>query len=236
MAEIGPLNPIPTLVGGGPTETEKAYGIISRAMGKGGTARSDDGIDGLWRRSRAKGLAAATSAYRRAIYNAFAHLATDCLPSYERALGLTAAPGATEAQRRDAVWAAWITRATAVVPRMIERLQKIDSRFEGITVPHDYQTTTIHGRAFGPHQDGLEGPTFGGIGYSVAPNYSTDFVQRVKFDVGYGGALLPSDARKLERAKDQLRSLLPSWVTFSIVTSTGFYCNLSGLNLAGVNP
>ncbi len=234
MAEIGPRNPIPTRVGGGPSETEKAFGIISRAMGKGGTARRDDGIDGLWRSSRAKGLAAATSAYRRAIYNAFPHLATDFLPSYERALGLAPAPDATDVQRRAAVWAAWVTQASAVVPELEARLQAIDSRFSVVTVSHDYQATTLHGRAFGPHDPGGESPPFGGIGYSIAPNYSTDFTQRVLFDVGYLGALLPSDARKFEEAKALLRKLLPSWVNFTIVTSIGFLCSVSPLTLTGL--
>lgn len=236
MAEIGPLNPIPTEVGGGASETEKAYGIISRAMGTGGIAQNEEGIDGLWRRSRAKGLAAATSAYRRAVYNAFPHLATDLLPSYERTLGLTAAPGATEQQRREAVWDAYVTQASAVVPELSRRLEAIDARFALVEVAHDYQVTTIHGRAFGAHDVADEVPAFGGPGYSIAPNYSTDFTQKVNFAVGYGGALLPSDGRKYESAKSALRALLPSWVDFSICTSTGFYLNQSPLDLTRMNP
>ena len=232
MARIGPLNPIPTRVGGGPSETEKAYGIITRAMGSGGVARNDDGIDGLWRRSRAKGLAVATSAYRRAIYNAFPHLATDMLPSYERALELTPAPDANEQQRRVAVWQAWIAQAGATVPRLSDELQGIDSRMNVLEVSHDYQATTVHGRAFGPHDAGAEGP-FGGLGFTIAPNYSTDFTQRALFAVGYAG-LQASDARKLEQGKAVLRKLLPSWVDFSIVTSTGFLTGTSPLGLTGV--
>lgn len=233
---IGSLNPCPTRCGGGPTPSAKAYGQLRRAVGEGGSASDDTGLDGLWRRSRAKGLAAATSAKRRAILQAFPHLATDAVPFYERATGHVAAPDESETARREAATSLWTAQLEVDLPSLGDDLAAIDSRLTLMAATYAAETISHFGRVFGPLDPSLE-PTFGATpAHSIAPNFATTFVVRVKFTVGYAGPLTLADARIYERCKARLRDVLPSWVTFSVVTSVGFILNESPLDLTGLNP
>lgn len=229
---IGALNPCPFRVGGGPTAAEKAYRVTRNAVGKGGSAANDSGIDGLWRRSKAKGLAAASSAKRRALLQAFPHLATDALPSYERTLGIV--PSGNETQRRAVVVPRWVRRPGRSIPDLEASLKAIDARFSLLHPSNETAATTQFGRAFGPLHSSLESPEFGLDGYSAYPNYSTDFIVRVLFDVGYSGGLTPADERLRESARVLLRSSLQSWVDFTIVTSVGFLTGISPVELTAL--
>ena len=53
------------------------------------------------------------------------------------------------------------------------------------------------------------------------------------FDVGYSGPPLPGDQRVLEQLKDGLRSVLPSWQAFAILTNVGFILDSSSLDITG---
>lgn len=225
---IGALNPFPFRVGGGPTETSRAYRMLRSAVGTGGSARDDSGLDGLWRRSKAKGLAAATSATRRAIYNAFAHLATDALPYHERILGIVPQLGSSTAARRRVVVAQWVAQLSATIPELEDQLQRIDSRVSILSVDNAVQAATVPGRAFG---DGVE--AFGGSGASRLPNYATAFTLRIRFAVGYTGALGAGDARLREQLIEVLRTRVPSWVDWTITTSSGFVLGTSALDVTG---
>lgn len=229
---LGALNPLPFRCGGGPTPSSKAYRTLVDAMGDGGTAEDDSGIDGLWRRSRAKGLAAASSAKRRALLQSWPHLATDAIPYYERVLGLTPPTGASLTARREAVVAAFVAQLDAALPQVRLQLQAIDERLDVLEVPESRTRYTHFGRAFGPLDSSLEGP-FGLDGYATAPNYATDFVVIVHFDTGYTGALTVADGRIREQVVALMLKLLPSWVSFRIVTATRFILDESPLDLTG---
>jgi hypothetical protein len=217
------MNPCPLRVGGGKSETHRAYDVIRSAVGRGGSAPYDS-MEDSWRRARARGLAAATSAGRRAVYDYFPHLTTDGLRYHERVLGITPPVGSSEAARRDVVVEQWTAQFSATIPSLTEQLQRIDSRFSIIAVPSDQFVTTVMGEAFGPD--------FGGIGYSVAPNYSTGFVLHVLLDVGPNPP--PTVLRAVERAKRLLRRRVPSWVDYHVVTSVGFILDTSPLDLTGL--
>lgn len=233
---LGSLNPCPFRVGGGPTPSSKAYGQIRRALGEGGSAPDDTGLDGLWRRSRAKGLAAATSSKRRALLQAFPHLATDAVPFYERATGHVAAPDESETARREAVASLWAAQLEVDLPSLSDELAAIDPRITLLAPSYATETISHFGRVFGPLDPSLGEPPFGATpAHSIAPNFATTFLVRVKFAVGYTGALTTDDARIYERCKARLRDILPSWVNFSVVTSTGFILNQSPLDLTGMN-
>ena len=230
---IGSLNPCPFRVGGGPTASSKAYTTIRRAVGEGGSAPDDRGIDGVWRRSRAKGLAAATNAKRRALLQAFPHLATDALPYYERILGLLSV--GAEAERRDVVVPLWTRRPLKSTDELETSLQAIDARFSLVTTSREQSTTTQHGRAFAPLHPALESPAFGLNGFSLLPNYSSGFQVFVLFDVGHAGNVTAQEARLLEQARELLRSALPSWVDLAIsTTSGGFHLDIDALDLTGM--
>lgn len=216
---VGSLNPVPFQVGGGPTATERAYRILRDAVGEGGSAPNDRGIDGLWRRSRALGLAAATSSTRRALLQAFPHLATDLLPYYERILGIHPPTGATDPQRVDVVVEEWTRFAIRSTPELEQALQKIDLRLSLLQITDDTSTTTMGGRVFEAHAGASEGPAFGlPGGFSQLPNFSTRQVVSVRFTLGYAGVPNVADQRVIERARELLRTALGSDTDFTIST------------------
>lgn len=231
------MRTFPFLLGGGLDEPQKTYRMLRKAEGVGGSAPNEQGIDGLWRRARAIGLSAATSAYRRAILNTFPHKATDLIPYYERLYGLHPSPDATEADRRAAIVLADIAKASAAIPDVLAELQAIDSRFELITTSESDQTYSQDGRWFGGIA--VTEPAFHGVpgagGASIAAQYTTRYVLRILFDVGYTGALNPGD-RALKAAADaKLRVLMPPWWDWSITTSTGFVLDSSPLDITGLS-
>lgn len=231
----GSQNPWPFRWGGGPTETSKAYKLLKQAVGIGGSADREDTIDALWRRSRAKGLAAATSSCRRAVYNAWAHLATDALPYYERALGIALSPESSDASRRTEVAALMTTRLSAALPHLQTQLEAIDSRLSLLSLDYDKQQITHFGRVFDSLDPGAEG-VYGGEGFSKWPNFSTNFIVRILFDVGYPGALIPSDARVQEAARSMVLDVIPSWVDYSITTGAGgFMLDVNYLDMAEIS-
>jgi len=225
---IGALNPCPFRVGGGPPPSARVYYAMRRSVGRGGSAKDDTGLDGLWRRSRAKGLAAIWSAKERAVLQFFPHLATDGIPYYEGLTGLVRAKGECESAYRIRLWAAFVASIRSDCPHMDADLKAIDSRIE-ILEP-GASTTTQHGRAFGPLHASLESPP---MVASIVPNYSTDFVLYVLFDVGHSGPPTTSEERTIERIHAYLRGVLPSWCSFVVVTEVGFILDLSSLDLTG---
>jgi hypothetical protein len=219
MPRVGGLSPLPHAAGGGPSRAERAYGILRRAVGVGGSAPDDRGIEGLWRRAKAKGLAAATSATRRALLQAFPYLATDLLPYYERVLGISPPADTSEAQRRAVVVPLWTRQPIKSWRELEEALQKIDSRFSLLNEPFSEAATTQRGRAFGPLEPGLETPIYGlPYGHTKVPMYSSQEIIRVRFTPGYSGALTASDQVLLERARVVLRESVQSWEDFQIST------------------
>lgn len=232
---LGALNPLPMRLGGGPTEVSRAYKTIRDAVGEGGSAPDDRGLDGLWRRSRARGLAAATSATRRAIFNAWPHLATDLLPYYERVLGLVADADAPEATRRAAVVAAWTAQLSATIPSLAEQLVAVDSRLTILALQPSQGRHTQAGRTVPPLWSGSGEPPWGSAVASDYPAEATAFVLQVRFTVGYAAALTSRDSAVLEQALAILRRRLPSWVSWEVTTSTGFEIGVSPLGLTGLS-
>lgn len=227
----------PVMFGGGPDEPQKAYNLLLAAEGIGGSASNQDGIDGLWRRSRAVGLSAATSANRRAINNAWPFLATDLLPYYERVLGVEPAPGQSETDRRNVVAPLWPAKASAIVRDMAAELRRIDPRFVILSVDPSQSVVDYGGRSFGTvgefwmkgiGQDGA----FTNVANSAVAYFSTHYVLRVRLPV-----TTPSQAEltSIRTARRRLRSMLPSWCDFTITCSTGFLCDTSHLDVTGLS-
>jgi len=219
---LGSLNPLPFRVGGGPTPAQRAYRTLRQAVGEGGSAPNDRGIEGLWRRSEAKGLAAATSHCKRALNQAFPYLATDLLPYYERILGLIPDADATEAARRAVVVSLWTKRAENATPMLLERLQAIDPRLSMLEPPHSQAATAQYGRAFAPLDETLEGPLFKlERGHALMPGYSSDMIVSVLFAVGHTGPLTAAELRVVENVKVLLRDALQSSTDFQIAVDSG---------------
>jgi hypothetical protein len=234
---LASFNPVPFRVGGGPTPTQRAYATLRNAVGEGGSAPNDRGVEGLWRRSEAKGLAASASHCRRALLQSSPLYATDLLPYYERILGIVPDADSTEAQRRDVVVPLWTKRANNATPVALEQLQRIDPRLSILALTHSGAAVTQYGRAFGPLSPELELPAFGlTSGHVRYPNYSTDLVVRVLFATGHAGPLTNAEATIVQRVRVLLRDLLPSTVDFTIVTDDGlWHVGVTPIGLGGVS-
>jgi hypothetical protein len=225
---------MPLRVGGGPTEEAKTYRVLRAAVGIGGSAQDDSGIDGLWRWSRARAIAAASSARRRAVNNAFPQLATDLLPYYERALGLPRGSAAPEADRRQAALELWPTKSSAVLSDIQAALWRIDGRFSIVNPDDDKSSTSWAGRWFGALDDADEEPEFQEPGYSLYAAHTSRYVMVILFNVGYLTAYQTEDARKAAAADRVLRTVLPSYWSWHIVTSIGFLAGVSPVGMTGI--
>lgn len=230
---IGPMNSCPFHVGGGTTATKRAYDFVKAAVGTGGSA-DEDTIEDLWRRCKAIGLASANSHDLRVVYQFWPHLATDLIPWYERTLGIQPGPGQTENERRDAVIVEWIRKNDARPDAIAGSLKALDSRFSVLYVNHDQEVATVPGRVFAPHDPSLEGPSFGYRGYSQLANYSSSYIIRVHFDVGYSGRLQAEDALTYERARSIVLRTLPSVESLALFTEPAFTLGQSLLGLGAL--
>lgn len=218
----------PLEFGGAPTREDLAYRALKSAVGKGGSAENEGGIDGLWRRCKAAGLAAASSAVERAALQAFPHLATDHIPVYEEVFGIVPPEGATDEDRRIAIVAAYTARVAENENELLVGLLAIDPRFSLAVIPRALAWYVQAGKAFEP-QDGI--PTYGPVAKSTpCPNASSDFYVPVLLTIA---TVLPTpvDVASVAKAKRYLRAMLPSWVDFSVITSTGpFLADVSPLD------
>lgn len=235
MANVGGGNPIPFKVGGGPSTSESAYGVMRSAVGEGGYA-AEGTIEAAWRWARARGATAALC-MGRAAAGYFPNRCTDSIGVYETILDISPSPESNDELRRQAVLDRWIDAIDYSTSGIESRLQEIDSRFSIVDNDYDTSTVTQHGRAFedwDPTDSAACGPDYGDSKSSAAPNYSSDFNFIVKFALDAGD--LTSDSRhKLARAKELLNRLLPAWINWMFVrTTTGFVLDVDLLDLGGI--
>jgi hypothetical protein len=222
---------------GGPEDDEdQIYTVLRNAVGEGGSAINDQGIDGLWRRCKAQGLATLQTMVERAAMQAFPHLATDHIPVYEAIARLVPGPMATDEDRRQAIVAAWTRALRADVPSLKQQLKLVDPRADVVDVPHDQSTVVVLGKAFEP-QDGT--PDYGPHRSTQFPNYASEFLVPVTLAV-VGGVPTATDLLTMERLKRVLRDVLPSWDTFTVSAVDeagpviGFFLDLSQLDLTAM--
>ena len=219
---LGSLNPLPYRIGGGPTPTSKAYATIRQAVGKGGSAENELGIDGLWRRSRAKGLAAATSPTRRALLQSWPQVATDAIPYYERILGIVPGVDDTEPQRRAVIVPLWTQTPVRTWGELRAGLQAIYAGFDLVEQLDSDATISDMGRAFDPHAlDPKLGPPMAIPGGCTQwPAYSSRRTICVSMLLGAGTAPVPTpqELAYVEQAKRFLRTALGADRDFAIYT------------------
>jgi hypothetical protein len=220
--------------GGGPTDEETTYNALRSAVGEGGSAANDDGIDGLLRRCRAIALAAGDAAVERAALQAFPQFATDHIPVYEEEYGIVPPEGATEQDRRLAIVAAYTAKVAENEVELAVGLAAIDSRLAPVAIPRAKAWYVQAGKAFEP-QDGVPGygpSSFGAHAKSTpCPNASSDFYVPVQLTIGTT-LPTPTDVASIAKAKAYLRVNLSSWVDFAVLTSTGpFTLDVSPLDL-----
>jgi len=238
MGGVGGGNPIPTAIGGGPSEVEQIYAALKSAVGD-YNAGDDSTIDGAWRWSRSYGAMAA-ECIRRAVMQIFPDRATSFIPVFEEILSLsTGTAELSDEERRQRIIERWTTTISAVGPYLEEQLQLIDPLFSIISTDRDTSKTTENGRGFedwDPVDPDASGPPFeGGRKSSLYANYSWDFVVLVKYDLG-SGVISAEYKRRIEQAKEVLYYALPAWVTWNIFTSSGFILDQSLLDVGAFGP
>jgi hypothetical protein len=212
-----------------PTREDLIYNAWRSAVGKGGSASSPSAIEALFRRVRARAVAAVADMGERAALQAFPNLATDLLPYYERLLGLTDDPDLTEDQRRAVAAAQYTLEIASDVPGIQDSLQQLDERF-AVVIPDPNRTlTTMMGRAF---EDMAGAEPFGGGRLSTSlPNYSGLLVLRVVLELGDGVQPDADERRAMRQARQLLHDVLPAANDLQIVTHRGFKLDVSRLDL-----
>lgn len=219
MSKIGSLSPLAAPLGSGTSHAEDVYTALRSAVGTG--ASPADGLDDLWRQSRAIGKAASQQSVDRAAFQSLPSAATDHLAVYERILGLASSHAEDEEQRRQRVTAAW-TKQIDASPRGVEAdLQDIDANFTVFALDHDKTDSGLHGRVYPPR--GTESTR----GVTQYPNFSTEFVVTAVYAVPVGLTEIPDTV--LDDAERLLNSTLPAWVDFVIsqegASGAGFYAD-----------
>jgi hypothetical protein len=224
---------VPMQIGGGPDLPTRAYQVLRAAVGEGGTAATEDGIDALWRWTRAIGFAMGLASFERAIANFSPVSATDKLTAFERALRIIVPPGRDEQTRREAVQALFPAQARNDPRSLVDQIESIDSRLSIQLADDSVEWISDDGRCFGPTTAVGEG-YFGMTGASDTAYYTSRCVLRVLFDVGHTGPLLSDESRIAGLVRTRLRRVLPSWWDFVIITSIGFIAGVSPVGLTGV--
>jgi hypothetical protein len=227
---LGWHNALPFQVGGGPTQSESAYEAMKKAVGEGGYAKNEEGIDGLWRAARAQSIASLNLGDEIAAVQAFPNLATAHLGYYEWLFYITPPEGATLEERQRVVAERYTAEIQASIPEIDQQLKVIDQRAEVLGIVRATSTIVQLGKAFEP-QDGL--PDYGVRTATSWPNFAGDFVLTVLLDLGHLVAT-PAELLIIERIKRFLPTVLQGWMTFQVCTSVGFVANLSPIDVTAI--
>jgi len=235
---IGGGNPIPTAIGGGPSEYEEVYEALKVVVGE-PNAGDDDSIDGAWRWARACGVVAA-ECIERAIAQIFPDRATSFIPVFEEILGLTTGTAElNDEERRQLILERWTTALSGTGPAIEDQLQVIDPLFTVIPTDRDTSKTTESGRGFedwDPLDAAASGPAFGGGRTSTLyHNYSWDFVVLIQYVLA-SGVFSAENQRRLEQAKEALYYALPAHITWNVFTAAGFILDESLLDVGAFGP
>ncbi len=241
MVALG--NPLSFELGGGPSPQEQVYNVMFQNVGDGIRSTPDSLVE-KWRFARARGIAA-FSMDDRAATQAFPDLSTDYLPVWEDILSIIPNPSASEAERQAIVLAEYTRVIDATFPNLETKLKDIDSLISIILLPQAFTRITSPGRGFqdwDPSASDASGPPFnlGPIGVTGAgpdqtalPNYSSNFILYVLFDVG-AGAISVSNQRTLAEISELLNESLPAWVDLNLFTACGFVLDQDLLDITAM--
>lgn len=227
---------------GGDARHERIYRAMRSAVGKGGSAVDEaNAIESLWRFVRAKAIAAISTRMELAALEAFPDRATELLPYYERLLVVLADPEATDDDRREAVAELYSLQIASDLPDVDAALKRIDARFALTATDPLTATSTVVGRAFDDYGRGEpfvpdDAEAFAIERRSTAfPNYSSEFVAFVLFELGDGVLPSSTDRRAMAAGRRLLGELLPAHNDLVLATHRGFTLDVSRLDLTGLD-
>ena len=220
---------IPLDVGGGPSVREQIYAALRNAMGTGGTARREDGIDALWRQCRAIAIANAFESVERAALQVFPELCTDHIPVYEARYVLHPRPGANDVERRAAISAARYRAAAGDAPSIRRMAQEIDSRADILSFPWDMSNVIAGGvRPFDEDGELTAWPNHSSVAFHCT------VLLDVATDPDYSPTPSAADLRAIALLLAMLADTLNVWTTFDVVTSVGFLADISPVGLTAM--
>lgn len=220
-------NALPAEVSGGTTHVAAIYEALRKAVGEGGSAPEQKGLEGTWRAAKAQVIAASLDAYERAVLQALPFFAGEHIPVYERLLAIAPGEDQNDEDRRLAVVQAWTLRLFADMSELNRALNSLSSKLELEELPYDHVVYTLFGRMF---------PEYGAEAQGVPqyPNYSSDFILRVTYTYEFGETSMPSRLRA--QVGVHLNAVLPSWMDWRIYEDTypvtGLVCD--GLDIGSV--
>lgn len=212
-------------------DEERIYTALRAVVGRGGSADDDSGLEGLWRRCRARGIAAVAEMAEQGALEALPDHAEDLLPYYERLFRISVDESATENDRRAEVALRYTSQDTGALPELAAWLQRIDPRFSVLSPPDSTADTTIVGRAFDDLDEDEPFDSQGPRRSTAFPNHSTRFTTYVLFDLGNGVLPNTEERRAIALAHKVLGDGLPAPCDYQIATADGFVLDVSRLDL-----
>jgi hypothetical protein len=204
-------NALPAEVSGGTTHIKAIYDALRKAVGEGGSAPNQEGLEGAWRAAKAQVIAASLDAYERAVLQALPFFADEHVPVYERLLAIAPGEDQNDEDRRLAVVQAWTLRLFADMSELNRALNVLSPKLELEELDYDHVVYTLFGRMFPEY--GFESQ-----GVPQYPNYSTDFILRVTYTYEFGETSMPRALRA--QVGVHLNAVLPSWMDWRIYEDT----------------
>lgn len=231
MSGLGGFGGLSFELGGRPSAEERIYRMLRHLVGEGGSAADDlevRTIDGLWRFSRAAGLASIEASEEAAHWQAWPHTATDFIGEYEEILGILPS-FLTENERRQIVVERWTTPPSADLVSIADLIESIDPRAQLLTYGWDANTTVEAGKVYDTL--GAAGSFMDGRTGSLFPNYSTAFLVPILLDIGTGVSPIGADLRARTRLEELLDEVLPAWNDWVVPLDLGFTLDTSLLDV-----
>jgi hypothetical protein len=240
---LGGFGGLPVELGGGPSSEEATYRALREPLVGQGVPADDDlelaTIDGLWRASKALGLAALNSVEEAAHWQAWPSTATDELPTYEEILRILVPVGADFESRRAAVVARWTDRTAGVAQTIEDKLLALHPDFELVYPLQQFMGETIPGKYYDPLWtfDGEgsfsnPGPN-ARRGHALYPNHGGKHRAYAVLDLAPTGAIPEEIGRIRNRAIEMMDETLPAWNDFGVLLAVGFILDSSLLDVTG---
>lgn len=235
---IGDSNPVPTMVGGGPSPIDQAFDTLKRMVGAHGSSNNPESVEWAWREAKAYGMAALATFDERAALQVFPNTATDHIPIFEDILGIVTDESLSDEQRRQIIVPDWVATPEAWTTGLEAQLQAVDDRAAILLMDWVNASTTWAGKYYQAF-DPIAGEEYDPNGTRVGtqfPNFSDLKIVFVLFDIGDGATPSADILLKAEVMENILNDVIPSDRDFRIVYSTGFTLGRSLLDATGFDP
>lgn len=206
---LGWHNPLPFVLGGGPTDIEEIWRALRSAEGGERGPGPEGGDEDVARQVIATAIAGAERAIERAFFQAFPGIATDFLPLWEEALRSEGAD--SDVALRALLTAAWRPPDGATTPHLSQALLDISAQLAIEIEDPDDTDVTVPGKHVAPADND---PDYGGTSAALFPNRSSRDVLRVVYTLASGETEIPDEVTRA--VAKLLRRRLPSTMLYTL--------------------